>query len=98
MKQHPKLCINCKHFRIEKALENRKDLGHCIRNAKISLVTGEIESINESPFCSTERMSEARCGSEGVYFELNPNSITRKYWDGSEIPPVGPKKHPGVSL
>jgi hypothetical protein len=73
MKQIPKLCIDCKHYRIEKALENRKDLGHCVRNAKVSLVTGEIESINESPFCSVERMNESKCSPQAVYFEPNPN-------------------------
>jgi hypothetical protein len=78
MKQIPKLCIDCKHYRIEKALENRKDLGHCVRNAKVSLVTGEIESINESPFCSVERMNESKCGSEGIYF-MHKDKITFEY-------------------
>jgi hypothetical protein len=87
MKQIPKLCIDCKHFRIEKALENRKDLGHCVRNAKVSLVTGEIESINESPFCSVERMNDSKCSSRGDYFEANPNS--GKYWGDSVLKQAG---------
>jgi hypothetical protein len=91
-----KLCVDCKHFRIERLLEHRKDLGHCIRNARISLVTGEVESIGESPFCSTERNNDSKCGSQGLYFETNPNG--GKYWGDSVLKQAGLETHPKIGV
>jgi hypothetical protein len=39
-KPYPKLCVDCKHFRVDHAFPNDLKMGRCIKEIKINLVDG----------------------------------------------------------
>jgi hypothetical protein len=63
-----KLCVNCKHFAMEKHSIN-PELGKCTANRTTSLVTGLLATLDTLPFCAIQRCSNKPCGHDGVLFE-----------------------------
>jgi len=63
-----KLCIDCKHFAMEKHSIN-KELGRCTAIRTTSLVTGLLATLDTLPFCAIQRCSNKPCGPDGLLFE-----------------------------
>ena len=63
-----KLCVNCKHFSMEKHSIN-PELGKCTANRTTSLVTGLLATLDTLPFCAIQRCSNKPCGPDGLLFE-----------------------------
>ena len=62
-----KLCVNCKHFAMEKHSIN-KELGRCTVIRATSLVTGLIVPLDILPFCAIQRSTGKPCGPDGLQF------------------------------
>jgi hypothetical protein len=63
-----KLCINCKHFAMEKHTISQ-ELGRCTVNRTTSLVTGLLTSLDSLTFCAIQRCSTKPCGPDAKLFE-----------------------------
>jgi hypothetical protein len=63
-----KLCVNCKHFSMEKHSINPEH-GRCTVIRATSLVTGLIVPLDTLPFCAIQRCSNKPCGHDAVLFE-----------------------------
>ena len=63
-----KLCINCKHFAMEKHSIN-PELGRCTIVRATSLVTGLLAPIDALPFCAVQRCHSKPCGPDANLFE-----------------------------
>ena len=62
-----KLCINCKHFAMEKHSIN-PELGRCAIVRATSLVTGLLAPLDALPFCAVQRCSGKPCGPDANEF------------------------------
>ena len=62
-----KLCINCKHFAMEKHTISQ-ELGRCTVNRTTSLVTGLLTTLETLPFCVIQRSTGKPCGHDGLLF------------------------------
>lgn len=64
-------CINCRYCVPSEAAPNDLELSRCSYEHPISLVTGQLKSISELPFCATERLSSSpeKCTFRGDHFE-----------------------------
>ena len=63
-----KLCIDCKHFAMEKHSTNH-ELGRCTVNRTTSLVTGLLTSLDSLTFCAIQRCTGKPCGPDAKLFE-----------------------------
>ena len=62
-----KLCIDCKHFAMEKHSIN-PEVGRCTVIRATSLITGLIVPLDTLPFCAIQRCSTKPCGPDGLLF------------------------------
>jgi hypothetical protein len=63
-----KLCIDCKHFAMEKHSTNQ-ELGRCTVIRATSLVTGLIVPLDTLTFCAVQRCTGKPCGPDANLFE-----------------------------
>ena len=75
----PKLCIDCKFFRISDFSKNTK-FGKCLlfpqtNDDDFVLVNGHRNNHQEYYYCSTSRKYDNMCGKEGKYYEENEKEI-----------------------
>lgn len=59
-----KLCIDCKHFKLNPVYPEDKTLGKCGRKGLVSTVDG---SPND-PFCKMERTHHGTCGYDAIHW------------------------------